>query len=99
MPFFISPETLQPILAAIPDQQLAHVRLFALGMDALGILPHMPRLQSNVDALWTGETGTLSLNKRHHIARRLSWLQLDDPVRQIPLTTKATQFQAASDGP
>ncbi len=87
MPFFISPEVLQPILAATPDQQLAHVRLFALGMDALGILPHIPRLQSDMDALWTGATGVLSLNKTHHIDRQLTWLQLADPIRHIPLTT------------
>ncbi len=88
MPFFISPDALQPILTATPEQQLAHVRLFALGMDALGILPHMPRLQGDADAIWAGTTGVLSLNRTHHIDRELTWLQLDDPIRPIPLITE-----------
>ncbi len=98
MPFFTSPEVLASILAATPDRQLAYIRLFALGMDALGVLPHMPRLQGDTDALWTGVSGILSLSDQHHIGRQLTWFQLDDPVRQIPPITKQLQPQEVPDG-
>jgi outer membrane PBP1 activator LpoA protein len=99
MPFFATPDALAQILDATPDQQLAYIRLFALGMDALGILPHMPRLQSDTEALWTGTSGTLSLSDQHHIERQLTWLQLDDPIKHIPPITTPAQPQEIPDGP
>ena len=99
MPFLASQEALQPVLDATPDQQLRYVRLFALGMDALGILPHIPRLQNDTHVLWSGVTGTLSLNKVQSINRQLTWLQLGNPIEIMPPAIAPEPFQNSTSGP
>ena len=73
----------EAVLGAIPDWQPALVRLYALGMDALVVLPHLARLRTDTAAVWDGQTGLLSMDTEHRLYRHLAWIQLDEPIRLI----------------
>ena len=77
----------EAVLGAIPDWQPTFVRLYALGMDALAVLPHLARLRRDTAAVWDGQTGLLSMDKEHRLYRHLTWIQLDEPIRLIAPAT------------
>ncbi len=55
------------------------VRLYAMGMDALHLLPHLKRLQDSPYESLDGQTGNLFMDPEHQIRRQLVWLRLDEP--------------------
>ena len=83
IPMLVNDDTLKAVLNPIPDWQLGWVRLYAMGMDALNILPHLDRLRADPTAMWDGQTGLLSLSQTQRLVRRLPWIQLDEPIRLI----------------
>ena len=48
-------------------------RLYALGVDAFHLIPHLSRLAFEDDAGFNGETGFLSMSKDGRINRKLPW--------------------------
>ena len=48
-------------------------RLYALGVDAFHLIPHLPRLAFEEDARFNGETGLLSMSDDGRIKRKLPW--------------------------
>lgn len=50
-------------------------RLFAMGIDAYQILPHLQRLQSNPIERYKGVSGSIFLNEKQQLQRELVWAQ------------------------
>ena len=63
-------------------------RLFAFGIDAYGLINHLPDMQRRPEITYIGLTGALSLTKHQKIQRRLEWFQIHQaqPVH-LPLST------------
>ena len=57
------------------------VRLYAMGIDAMRLLPHLQRLQASPYEALDGQTGNLFMNHEHQVLRQLVWLRLDSPVQ------------------
>lgn len=55
-----------------PGARERHTRLYALGIDAFALLPHLDRLARR-DAIFNGRTGHLSLDDRNRLHRQLRW--------------------------
>lgn len=51
----------------------AYQRLYALGVDAFHLIPHLSRLALEEDAGFNGETGLLSMSADGRIIRKLPW--------------------------
>ncbi len=56
----------------------ANQRLYALGVDAFRLIPHLPRLAFEDNAVFSGETGQLSMSGDGRIIRKLSWGKIID---------------------
>ncbi len=69
----IDPETPLSMQQNWPDNNAAFLRLFALGIDAYKIIPHLGRLRLQIGENFIGETGTLSMNENAQIQRDLAW--------------------------
>lgn len=55
-------------------------RLYALGMDAYGVIPHLQRLHSDPYARYAGVTGGLSMDQQGRIHRQLVWARFSKGV-------------------
>ncbi len=77
-------------------------RLYALGIDALSILPHLERLGSDSSNTMTGRTGLLRLDERGRVRRQLQWAQIQQgaplPVSR-PGAEQALDTEALADEP
>lgn len=78
MPWVLDPEgsagDLRRNVGALwADTFRAHVRLFAFGADAYRLVKELGRLRAQKYAELRGVTGSLSLNERNQIDRRLMW--------------------------
>jgi hypothetical protein len=51
-------------------------RLFALGMDAYGLINNISQLQKNPDLTYPGTTGDLSVTTNGRVLRRLEWFRI-----------------------
>ncbi len=61
-----------------PERHARFPRLYALGIDALSIVPHLERMRSDATASFNGHTGRLRLNERGRIHRQLQWAQFEE---------------------
>lgn len=82
MPWILAPDAtakkLQTVLQKYwRDSVVHHKRLYAFGIDAFQILPHLAKLSKQQ---WQGQTGLLSIDSRGAIHRRLIWSQFVDGV-------------------
>lgn len=68
---------LRNILQQIPA---GHLRLFALGMDAYNLLPHLNSMANNP---YQGATGQLTLNNKNHIKRELVFAKFTAGLAQL----------------
>ncbi len=69
-------ELYERVTASWPDRHGRYPRLYALGIDALSILPHLERLADNPSNAMTGRTGLLSLDAQRRVHRQLHWAQM-----------------------
>ncbi len=70
----------------VPDSQLN--RLYALGVDAYNVISALASLQSQPYQRFDGETGTLMMDERGRLHRRLSWAIFERGVpRLLPATS------------
>jgi outer membrane PBP1 activator LpoA protein len=53
-------------------------RLYAMGMDAVKLAPHLGRLRSSRFEALEGATGNLYMDEQQRIRRQLVWLRLDE---------------------
>lgn len=68
-----------------PDRHARFPRLYALGIDALSILPHLERMRSDATAGFNGRTGRLGLDEQGRIHRQLQWAVFEKGIpRPVP---------------
>lgn len=79
MPLLVSPGERERLARVIPAIAGPLVRLYAMGMDALRLVPHLRRLQSSTYESLDGQTGNLFMDAENHILRQTVWLKLDQP--------------------
>ena len=63
-------------------------RLYAMGMDALRLVPHLKRLQSTRYESLDGSTGNLYMDEVNQVHRQLVWLILDAEPQVIGFTPR-----------
>lgn len=56
-----------------PESSTSYARLFAFGVDAYRIIPHLSRLRAQPFTEFKGDTGSLSVDANNRIVRRLMW--------------------------
>ena len=71
------------IAAELPQSQSAYARLFAMGMDAFRLAPHLNRLQSSRYESLDGSTGNLYMDELNQVHRQLVWVALDEQPRVL----------------
>ncbi len=92
IPWLAQPDAHQAPLSSeearrlFPESFRRYPRLIAMGMDAYRLLPQLNRLGVPGQPPMAGATGELSLDNRHLVHRRLTWIELGDPVRVLGLT-------------
>jgi len=62
----------------LPRSGSSYARLYAMGMDALRLVPHLKRLQSSRFESLDGSTGNLFMDETNQIHRQLVWVLLDE---------------------
>lgn len=72
----VTGEKNNPMKKKLPKKLAAYGRLFAMGIDAYGILPHLSRLEMDSNETLDGKTGILSLDGRKRVRRQLVWAQM-----------------------
>lgn len=82
-----------------PDLHRLYPRLYALGIDAFSILPHLERLARAPSNAMAGRTGLLTLDAQRRVHRQLQWAQMREGV-PVPISrpgaTKALETEARS---
>ncbi len=63
-------------LAIWPASAKRHARLYALGVDAYQIIPHLSSMNLFAHLGIPAATGTLFLNQQNHIYRQLKWTEM-----------------------
>lgn len=87
------------VLANWPAPYERFPRLYALGIDALSVLPHLERLRIDTNAGFNGRTGHLRLDERGRIQRHLQWAKFEKG-RPKPVTrpeVKTDEKEAVGD--
>jgi outer membrane PBP1 activator LpoA protein len=82
IPWLATDDSMDPLSQAalsrlLPASTTAYAPLYAMGIDAYQLLPHLNRLQSGPTESLPGKTGILSLNERHQVLRQMIWLRID----------------------
>ena len=65
------------------------LRFFAMGYDAMTLVPHLAELSSAPEQQLSGLTGTLSLDEQGTVHRQLHWVTLEktsEPSNATPTT-------------
>lgn len=97
MPWVLAPNAAgnglrREIDALWPDSVNAFIRLYAFGADAYRLVAELGKLRRQQYAEFKGATGTLSLNDKNVIDRRLSWAQFRKGVPRL-LTEERSSLQ------
>ena len=71
------PDSRSAIAHYLPKSGSGYARLYAMGMDALSLVPHLGRLQSSRYESLDGRTGNLYMDETNQIHRQLVWVRLD----------------------
>ena len=78
----------------LPKSGSAYGRLYAMGMDALRLVPHLNRLSSSRFESLDGSTGNLYMDERHRVRRQMVWLRLDDTPEVLGFAPRLDLQQA-----
>jgi hypothetical protein len=62
----------------LPQSGSAYGRLYAMGIDAMRLVPHLRRLQSSRFESLDGSTGNLYMDEANQIHRQLVWIRLGE---------------------
>ena len=71
-------DTRNTITRHLPKSGSAYARLYAMGMDALRLVPHLKRLHSSRYESLDGSTGNLYMDEVNQIHRQLIWVLLGE---------------------
>jgi outer membrane PBP1 activator LpoA protein len=88
-------DTRRAVAAHLPNSASAYARLYAMGMDALQLAPHLKRLQTSRYESLDGSTGNLFMDELNRVHRQLVWLVLDEPPRLLGYAPRLDLQQAA----
>ena len=69
------------IVRHLPKSASTYARLYAMGMDALRLVPHLKRLQSSRYESLDGSTGNLYMDETNQLHRQLVWVLLDEEAK------------------
>ncbi len=67
----------------LPESGSSYTRLYAMGMDALRLVPHINRLRDNRLESLDGRTGNLYMDAANQVHRQLVWIELGARPRII----------------
>ncbi len=67
----------------LPENLFEYGRLFAMGIDAYRILPHLARLESDENETLDGKTGILHMDRSGRIHRQLVWAEMKRGVPKV----------------
>jgi len=62
----------------LPKSGSGYARLYAMGVDAFRLVPHLKRLQSGRYESLDGITGNLFMDETNQVHRQLVWVRLDE---------------------
>jgi outer membrane PBP1 activator LpoA protein len=94
IPLLADPKARARLGQSLPGVLGPGVRLYAMGMDALHLLPHLQRLQDSPYESLDGHTGNLFMTADHRIMRQLVWLSLDNPPKVLGYSARMDLEQA-----
>ncbi len=83
IPLIVNQDERQRLGALLPGVLGPAVRLYALGIDALRLQPHLRRLHDTPWESLDGQTGNLYMTPERQIERQLLWIELDEPPRVL----------------
>ena len=76
-PWTLTGSRREPLHSAIselwPARSEKYARLYAFGLDAYRIIPHLQRLQQYPFERFNGQTGSLRMDEQQRLRRQLSW--------------------------
>lgn len=100
MPWLIGSDSGSPlgrgaVAAALPASARSPIlRLYAMGMDSLNLLPELPKLAAG--GAFDGQTGMISVDGRRQLQRKLVWVELKDgQARTLGYGAAPTRAEAA----
>jgi outer membrane PBP1 activator LpoA protein len=73
----------QAIQGEWPDRQTQLDRLYALGVDSYGVIPHLERLGNDFFARYNGVTGGLTVDRAGRVHRQLVWARFAQGVPEL----------------
>ena len=62
------------------------LRFFAMGYDAMNLVPHLAELSASPEQQLSGLTGTLSIDEQGTVRRQLHWITLEKPSESANAT-------------
>ena len=72
----------------LPKSASVYGRLYAMGMDALSLVPHLNRLRSSRFESLDGNTGNLYMDENQRVRRQLVWIKLDETPEILGFTPR-----------
>ena len=82
--FGSEPQLKEEVALLWPDRNASWLRLFALGYDALTLIPQLADLQMGAPAI-AGLTGELTVNEQGVVQRQLQWMEYRDGTWQAQI--------------
>jgi outer membrane PBP1 activator LpoA protein len=67
----------------LPQSGSAYGRLYAMGIDAMRLVPHLKRLQSSRFESLDGSTGNLYMDETNQVHRQLVWIRLGEELELL----------------
>lgn len=71
-----SPLSRENLKKFIPGVQGNYARLYAMGIDAFNLLPHLQQMREQTGHILNGKTGNLYLDNLNRVHRQLAWAEL-----------------------
>ena len=78
-----SPHSRAVVARYLPKSGSGYARLYAMGMDAMRLVPHLKRLQGSRYESLDGSTGNLFMDETHRILRQLVWVRLGEETEVL----------------
>ncbi len=77
------PLSRQALRTQFPGVMGRYSRLYAMGIDAFNLLPHLLRLRGDPAETYQGATGHLTMDEVHRIHRQLLWARFQNGIPKV----------------
>ena len=102
MPWTLNGRHTSPLHSAIselwPARSEKYARLFAFGLDAYRVIPHLQRLQQYPFERFSGQTGSLRMDEQQRLRRQLMWAKFENGKPRL-IEPSAIRLQQSPSGP